>query len=39
LDWRTSRVYQQAAEQVADQRRILRVHLDAVWWGARDADH
>lgn len=36
LNWRTSRAYQQAAEKLAHGWGTARVHLDAVWWGARD---
>lgn len=42
--WRTvkslmpadSAEYQRVAARVADELRVLRVHLDAYWWGVRD---
>jgi hypothetical protein len=30
-----SRQYQTAASEIAEQQGFARVHLDAVWWGAR----
>jgi hypothetical protein len=39
LDPNTSRVYQQAATTVADWEGSARIHLDAVWWGARSRAH
>ena len=35
LDIPTSAAYQEAAEQIARLSGLPRVHLDAVWWGAR----
>jgi hypothetical protein len=32
LDRRTSRVYQDAAQDVASAYGVARVHLDAIWW-------
>jgi hypothetical protein len=38
LDPLTSALYQAVAATAASKARIARVHLDAVWWGARDGD-
>ncbi len=36
LDSRTSLAYQTAALMIARERGLVRVHLDAYWWGSRD---
>ena len=36
---RTSARYQAVAATLAAEKRIARVHLDAVWWGEREGEH